>query len=339
MALLWIEGWDNYAAFTDIYSRHNYYIANASSDPTFAAGRYGGQALSYSNNGERVGVRFSRDTTDRVYMGFAIKITDSDAGADTLMRFFSSSGSTNIEAFLDANTIFFGPNSTTPRVVTPELKPDAWHYVSFDLHLSNTGSIQLYLDGALVDSFTGDTLSAAANVRVVELYSASSRIYLLDDIYFGDDTAGSGPTAQFGDAVIEQLLPTADGAATQFTPSTGSNFQNVDDATPDDDTTYNSATSVGPRDMFTLGNLTSGSGDIHAVQTFLRVKKMSAGPRAVRPVVALSGSPSIESTEGEFGPTTDNYLSTFTDLFQSPAGSDWTVSDVNNIEYGYEVTG
>jgi hypothetical protein len=343
MALLWVEGWENYANVSQIYENEQYRQQTNNVDPTLVAGRQGGQALRFSNATEDIRVILPANlSSSTFYMGFAIKIEDGDSGSGRIIEIHSANlDSQELAVYLKDQRIYVGTSTSESgeQCITTTLKTNEWYYISFDwVKASSGGSINLYLNGVLTDSFTGDTQVYTSGITSITLEGRSNRIYSLDDMYFGDDSAGNGPTSQFGDAYIERLSVSGAGSSAQFTPSAGSNHENVDDATSDGDTTYNSSSSAGDQDSFAVDNLTMTSGTVHAVELFTSARRAGDGAKIGQHFTALGASPTIESARRMT--LEDGTYRSYTEIqAQSPAGSDWTVSDVNSMELGYRVEG
>lgn len=131
---------------------------------------------------------------------------------------------------------------------------DQWVYVEIELELqaTATGKCNIYLDGGLD--------SQNENVQTLDLASDDDRFRIrlgvdtnglasrdgtrITDIYVTDGEV-LGPVE-----IWYQPCDTA-GSAANFTPSAGSNHQNVDDDGQDGDATYNESTTPGQSDSFT----------------------------------------------------------------------------------------
>src|SRR6185437_13665423 len=77
-------------------------------------------------------------------------------------------------------------------------------------------------------------------------------------------------TTQAGDLRVECVMPNGPGAHTQFTPSAGANWQNVDEVPPDDDTTHNDSSTAGQLDTFVHAALAGIPSSIAAVAVQVR---------------------------------------------------------------------
>jgi len=102
-----------------------------------------------------------------------------------------------------------------------------------------------------------------------------------DDILM--DTSGSTMNDFIGDKRVLEQFPTGDGATMQFTPSTGiDGYAMVDEADPDDDTTYIEDATVGHVARFTFPALPVSTAEVLCADVLWFGKKTDAGTRTVK---------------------------------------------------------
>lgn len=221
-------------------------------------------------------------------------------------------------------------NGTTLGTSTSALIDNIWEYLEIKATIDNSaGTFEIRRNGTVVLTLTGLDTQTSANAYATRV---SFRNGIYDDIYVAN-TSGSMNNTYLGDVRAEAIFPTGAGNSTQFTPSAGSNWQNVDDNPGDDDTTYNSSATAGQIDTFTMANLTA-SGTIKGVNQYVRHRKDDAGTRTVRSVVRIGTT----NYEGPDVGVTTSYVTTLELRETSPATTAaWTVSEVNGLEAGYKV--
>lgn len=202
---------------------------------------------------------------------------------------------------------------------------------------NSTGSIIVKVNNATVLTLTGIDTVQSANAYCNQMVFGNPRGGTGVDQYIDDlwifDTTGSTCNDFAGDLRVEALRPTAAGATTQFTPLSGNNWDNVDDATTDDETSYVSSSTVGHKDTYATANLTSTLGAVLAVVMNTVDRKDDSGTRTHSHVVGLSGT---ELTGAAFSPTTA-YANHQTVFETKPGGGAWTIADVNNMEIGHVI--
>jgi len=344
MALLWMEGFDTYNAFTDITRHERYYEEIAGSDPVFITGSSGsGQALEADSKANDIGFTFSQASTSTFYGGFSIKIDEYNPAERYVFRFFEEANANESFYIVMHSGKVHIHRGTTTLVSTALMAVNKWHYVAFKIFLDNTtGTVDIYLDGILSESASSiDTIDAGGGATIQHVYiEFPSGIYMaIDDVYFGDDS-GSDLTDVVTVASIETLLPDGAGSSTQFSPDgaaspSGDNYQNVNGSTKDDDTTYNTSSTATHKDMFTMGSMSASSGTVYAVQVKGAYAKQDAGYREVRNVLLSNATTSNGATKGVIY----SDYQTNADIFENDpdGGGNWTVSAVNAIEAGYEI--
>lgn len=142
------------------------------------------------------------------------------------------------------------------------------------------GFVSFYVDGVQVLTYTGNTGSAISGFYFGG-DSGGGMGSLADDFYV-DDAVGEADVAPSSPRFV-LLLPNGAGSYTNWTPSAGSNYQNVDDAGANDgDSTFNYATASGAKDAYAVTNTTAGvtvpAGHIvRAVTVGAIVRKTDAG--------------------------------------------------------------
>ena len=126
---------------------------------------------------------------------------------------------------------------------------DGLHHVEVKIvNHASAGSVQIKVDGVTVGTLTGLAISSD-NITSI-LYGSGNNTVKYDNLFIADDFVGE----------MYSILcsPTSDNSV-QFTPSAGSNYQNVDDTAQDGDSTYNESSTVGHKDLFGFADIaTSG---------------------------------------------------------------------------------
>lgn len=153
---------------------------------------------------------------------------------------------------------------------------------------------------------------------------------IIDDIYIANG-AGSDNMDFQGNLYVETLEPSGAGNSTQLTPSTGNNWENVDDSTnPDDDTTYNTADADAETDLYTMTNpVETASPSCVTVQALVRCT--DADRRTIRLPFRNNGT----TSEGDdIAILADTYQGRTRMLERDASGAVWTNVLVNGLESG-----
>jgi hypothetical protein len=256
--------------------------------------------------------------------------------------YLGSSDTSQCGLFLNAdNTVSFRRGTTTLGTSTATLADAAWNYVEMRVKIhATTGEYEVRLNGVNILSDTNvntdDATTESANQiaiigRPAISSSAVDRIISIDDFYVGVETGFTF----LGDVRVDTLMPTAEGNYSQFTPLSGTNNAlMVDEATPDDDTTYVESSTVGQRDTYEMEDLSHTPASIFGVQSSVYARKVDSGARELITTVR-SGTTDYDSATNVLA---TSYLY-YTELHATDpdTAAAWTISGVNAVEVGQKV--
>ena len=207
-----------------------------------------------------------------------------------------------------------------------------WHYIDvwFKIH-DSLGELKVWIDDALVLNLTEidtkyhtqdgfDTLALGSVGGHYQTY--------VNDVYFDEDT-------RRGPCKVTAYKADANGFHTDFTPSAGNNYENVDEAIADDDTTYNDGDAVGEKDCY---DITSESLDtIYGIRVRNTARKEGeVTPAKFRNFLRQGGTDYPADTSKTPGGT----YKQFWDIWETdPSDSNpWTQGKLDSGEFGLEVT-
>jgi hypothetical protein len=246
----------------------------------------------------------------------------------------------NIVILADGRLRALRGNSTTLGTSTKAIASGQTNYIEYKITASDaSGVVEVRVNGtnsgwlnlSSVDTNNGGS-SLISNFYMGSDNSNSSWAWDIDDLYICDSTGGTNNTF-LGDIRVQAIYPTGAGNYTQWTPSTGANYAAVDDNPANDETDYNSSSTASQIDSFVFGDVTPTSGTVYAVCVNLMARKDDAGTRTLRALARLSGTDATGSSVN-IGTSYVVYQSI---LETKPGGGSWSISDVNNSEFGYEL--
>lgn len=238
-----------------------------------------------------------------------------------------------------------GTFATLATSVVGTIVEDTWHYIEIKLLVhASAGSVEIKVDGVTVASATGiDTQqSATAQVTNIRLNSFENGTPSIDrqHIYILDGS-GSAPYNDFlGFTRVVTDMPDTDGDSATWAPSAGTdNFAMIDEATPDDDTTYNLGAIVNDDDLFFFPAITE-AGIPLAVQDFVVARKDDVGAREIA-ITMKSGVVGGTLDVGATGVLAETYKYFVETHIQDPADGtpvDWDdVTNVDAAQSGYRI--
>jgi len=258
------------------------------------------------------------------------------------IRFYSDSLATqHVTVQVTANgeiKVFRGSIAGTQlgSTTSPNLVPSGtFVYLEAKCTLNDTtGVVTVKINGTQVFTITSADTKNAGTKTVLDgfgfiITTANADV---DDIYLCNG-AGSTNNDFLGDIKIETLFPTGAGNTTQLTPSTGSNWQNVDDTTPNT-TDYNSSATDNQYDTYQMGDLVTASGTVFGVVAHAYAAKSDAGTKGGA-IVIRSGGTDYEQTDNALG-TGYQYYDEILEVNPN-TGVAWTVTNVNSVEAGFKV--
>lgn len=214
---------------------------------------------------------------------------------------------------------------------------DGWNYIEGNVIPGDRGYVIANVDGETVIDGSYPTMHAG-NTEVYdgfEIYEGG-----IDDVYVmnGD---GVYNNIHLGGARVENKLVSGAGSVAQFTPhGAATNYQCVDDnpanggLCPDRDATYTESSTIGHIDTFEFHPLISSAGEIHGVEVKIYCTS-DDGTLGLRPYVRIGEN---TYTGDVLMPPIGNWEYRYFIWELSPdTNAEWTVSEVDNAEFGYTV--
>lgn len=349
MALKHIEGFDYVDSLADLlllYDGHA--VGTGVIQSTTGAARFG-RGLQFQVGGG-IGVgghaylqKNIGGTEDTMITGFAFYSATNLDGTHTLMSFYEG-GTCHIdlrENNSNPRTLTLTRDGTTLDTETSAYSEDTWNYIEMKATIHDTtGSFEVRVNGVTIMTGTNvDTKNGGTGYIDTMLIgprtgsSDEDYDYRYDDWYVCDDT-GSLNNDFLGDMRVEALYPNGAGNSTQWTPSAGSNYQNVDETPSDEDSTYNASSSASQIDLFTMTNMSSATNLVHGIREIVEFRKDDAGSRTLRQVVRTGST----DYEGSDLTASDSYIYRTAVRETSPnTSAAWTETNVNGLEAGYKL--
>jgi len=338
MTALYAESFESIAAAADLSAKG----WGSGSNRSLTAGRFDTQALRLTQSGNYAGRTFANSVT--VITGFAFKMSAAPVSEGQIFKLYDGA-TLHVDLRVDsAGHLRVTRNGTALGTGTIVMSTATWYYIEFKVKIDDTtGTAQTKINGVTDLNLTGqDTRNGAAaqlNLFEFNCQSFSSGTTLDFDDFVLMNTAGSTNNDFIGDVRVEFLLPSGNGNSSQFVGSDANSTDNyllVDDdgPGPDGDTTYVESSTVNDKDTYVMQDLTPGTGTVFWVQPVPYARKTDAGTRSIATVARLSATETLSA---------DNALSStyawYPDIRETkPGGGAWSISDVNNTEFGVEVT-
>lgn len=335
MALRFIDGFDHYAVPAQMPLK---YTSVSNTQITSMTGRRAGSTAVKMYNG---GDKFSLTLDDQPtwIVGFAFYADSNSANSSKTVQLVDSASSVQLTLNILNGIIqlYRGDNGTLLASSAQTLQAGLWNYIEIKATIADSGGVfEVRVNEQVWATYTGDTKysSTLAHARTIRFCTASWVYTGIHDLYICDGT-GSVNNAYLGDVRVDTVRPVGAGALTQFSPQGGSvNWENVDDATSDGDTTYNVSDMTGQIDTFDCANLPAIGSVIGGVQVNLMTRKDDAGSRTLRAIARAAST----NYEGADIVLTTDYRVCRQVWDQNPAtAAAWTEAAINAAEFGYKV--
>jgi hypothetical protein len=291
----------------------------------------GQQAIAFSGTTCVLGfaVKFPSITTFGQFCGVRDALNSQDQVAVRLNADGSLSvGVPSSSTVLGALGTVFG--TTAPGVILS----NTFYYIELKVVLhASAGTVEVRVNGsARLGPFTGlnTAISGTAQANRIAIQGVSPGNTHFDDLYVCDGS-GSSNTSFLGECRVDVHWPNGAGATAGWTPSAGSNYQCVDDATPNGDTDYVSTSTLNALDTYALEDFKVPGGTIQGVQVNLSARATSLGTAQIAAALRQSSTDYAATAQG----LTDEYLVRWQAYDVNPATSAaFTEAEFNAIQAG-----
>jgi len=306
---------------------------------------------SYVNNGSAWYHKNLLRTASTVWLTWRSSCDVAPGGSTcmSLFRFEENGGPAHVIIGYTPNyeLCAYNHNKTVLYGKGPILTQLSWHQFVAKIFISNTvGTIEVRMDGIAtpIINLTGlDTQNGGAGnisrLVVGETIALTSPSAVLNsqsrvmDIAIWDND-GNSPSGWVGDVRVDDYTPSGAGTTTQWTPLSGTNFSNVDEAAADYDVTYVGTTTNGYIDTYAMNNVTHNPPNIYSVSPNVVAKKVDAGAAQIKTKM-ISGA--TTSTGAANTLTMGTYIRYINHYGANPdTATAWTVATVNALEAGME---
>lgn len=235
-------------------------------------------------------------------------------------------------------------NGTVLATSTQIYPTNQWRYIEMQATIADSGGTCIVrVDGVEWINVTGDTRNAgtSTNIDAVKLNGSSTTDSYWDDMYVTngtDDTAVTGRADDgfLGDIKVEPLLPSGNGASSQWVGSDSNSTDNylLVDEQPVNTTDYVGSATDGNRDLWDLPSVAASALQVLAIRPSVYAAKTDAGAASIKQLVRTSdGTVTTDTTQ----PLSTTYATYWGALRTTkPGGGAWTPTDVNGLQIGVE---
>ncbi len=335
--ITFMDGFDHYAT-ADINKKWT--AVNGSPTIGAAGRRLSGQFRSQSLNNF---VTKTLPATGSWVIGFALMLESMPGAPTTIVSLIDVS---TIQCDLRVNSdgtlsVTRGGTALTGGTSATAISSGSYYYIEWKVTIADSiaaSSCKVRISG--VDAITvaagQDTkvsVNSSANQIRVGLSGGSSVVANYDDLYVCDQT-GTTNNDFLGDCRVDTQFPTADGATTNFAPSTGTAHYSLVDEVAPNTTDYVSSSTAGDRDLYEFADLTAlTASTVYGVQVNSAASKDDAGSRSI----ALTARSSSTNVDGSTQALSTSQLIHSSVFEADSASAAWTQTSVNAAQFGVKV--
>lgn len=306
-------------------------------------GRRGGPSMRFSDWNQRVLLVIIPTPQSTMFLGFALKISALPTVTKLLARFRDGVDQCSICLKPDGTVEAHNGDQTGAilgAASVASITPGIFCYIEIKVVFHTTlGSMEVRKDGATILNLTNvDTTTTVNNqgdTAAISIASNASEAVTMDidDIYVCDASGIINNNFQ-GDIRVDTVFPNGAGATTGWTPSTGSNYQNVDDDPANDDTDYNSSGVAAAKDTYAFPDIPPTVGNVIGVVHNITVRKDDTLTHTFRDVVRRGGTDYPGTTK-----TATATYAMYTEVKETDPSTSalWTIANVNLAEFGVEL--
>lgn len=272
-----------------------------------------------------------------IYFKFSFYLTAVGSSGGGIFQLSDSVGA-QISLFISASRYLElrrgSPSGTTLGTSLNPIPMNTWCLIEGKITIANTGGIgQIKLNGALEIDYTGDTQYQTGNTATrvmlgsICLGGANMTAQYTDDLVLDD-------AAWIGDTKIQGLRVSGAGAAAQWTPSAGANYECVDEV-PAADADYVSTTAADQLDLFAATDPEGAIANIRCVQVQARVvKEGSPMPQNIQMACRTGGGNYFSSSLAMPAGVPKSVCKVWEN--NPNTGAAWTPAEVSGLEIGYK---
>lgn len=333
MTTLWADGFDAGSLSDPAYDY------TLSGTPSYTTGRRAGTYSLLITGGDSY-TRPLGTTAGTLFFSLAIRSVFNAAGYSILC--LSESGTSHLTFYGNATngiSVYRADNSgTLLGTTTANLIPqNVWSWVQVKVVISDTiGSVEIRdASGNVALLLTGiDTRNGLTGViDAIKLGSTNiTAQYGYDDLHVWD-TTGTICNTWTSETRIDVLLPNAAGAVTQFTPSTGANWDCVNENSVSV-TDYVSNAVAGNQDLYNFTDLPHVPLSIYGTVLSAVATKDDAGVRAVQ-TLCRSGTTTVNGPSLALNLGTWQRTSRVIEADPNTSAA-WTVAGLNAAQFGVQ---
>lgn len=336
MGLLWIEGFEGFGTTDDVAPAptgilgRKYPITVRESFMEIQSGRYGKCLQILGTLDYLQSPNLTTNATSVFGMAVKMLATPVPPYTPLVALYDGATEGINFQFNQDGTISAYRASSLLGTTVNA-MALNTWYYFEAKVLTHNSsGTIDIHVNGASWLSLSGIDTQESANAYHTAFRLGEVEVKTqFDDIYFLD-ASGTENNDFLGNRKVEVIRPNGAGDSTDWTPDSGSNYDRVNEAELDEDTSYVETDTTTDKDLYTYGNLVNMN-EVDGIQIMTEVK-VTAGDMDLHSVIKSSTTESDGS--GDTIISTDYVTSRRLEELNPHTAAAWTPSEVDAAQFG-----
>jgi hypothetical protein len=343
MALLWIDGFENYGTSVNVAPSpsgivgRSYAVVGGEGNMRVKAGRLSGSALQLRYDSTCYLSPAALTTNATMIIGCALR-----CGAwpwDTFLAMYDGiTLGMNLRMVAGEIAVYRG-STLIATTVGAGISGNTWFYLEFKVVCGTTGSYELRIGGVTMLINGSVNTKAGSNdyhttFRLIGQSSSDVYAMWFDDLYVADGS-GASNNDFLGNVRVVTLRPDAAGGTTQFTPDSGDNYARVNEAICGDDSNYVEDGVADEKDLYNYGALGGVLSSIKGIVITTDCRETDATNFDLK-TPCKSGATESDDAGQAVGST--NYVSRRRLMETDPnTGVAWTPTNLEVAQFGVKV--
>ncbi|MEA2000026.1 MAG: hypothetical protein U9N61_11980 [Euryarchaeota archaeon] len=300
----------------------NILVAPYCSGVSISSGGVGGDYCLRIEQGEWANYLTTIDESSK-YVAAHLKKTSSDIG-HSIIAVLDDDKEISVQMNSGANNYILKVDGTTVATGSIAMGND-WYHLKIYFNISNTGSVQIKIDGIDDIDYSGDTLpGTSSNIKSIKINASG---WQGQNVYVDNFTFGNGGWP--GDLRFEWLAANEDTATMEWDISSGTDGYAVIDERGPDTADYIEAI-AGKKALFEIEDWVANSRLPYAVVLWIYAKKNAATTDQIKLIDS-------DGTNENVGDAQDLAIANgykYKVLEEAPDGTSWDETDVDDLQIG-----
>jgi hypothetical protein len=340
MALLWIDGFENYGTTlanrplpAGVFARKYGVVAYEDIRTLVQAGRVSGYSMGHGWDDAGYFGQVGLTYNDTVVIGVAYYFTGLSPNYPIRLYDGTTMGISLYRDYEGELSITRGTGTVLARTAGLNLSPRQWYYIELKVQCAASGTYELHVGGNTYLSGSGNTKVGTHDYHDGFRLTGGAAYGRFDDLYFLD-ASGTANNDFLGNVCVVTCRADAAGDSTDWTPDSGDNYARINEQVCGDDTNYVQDDTTDDLDLYNYAAPARLTG-VHGIVVCDDCKEMDATAFNIKTVCKSASTTSADAGQA-IGTT--NYTTRRRVMEQDPDGpNDWNPTSLGAAQFGVQV--